>query len=91
LRRWIEAREPIGLELIAAETLPAGSIQRLRYMPSGGGNAVEGVRALARVLEHLHLGWALAGATMRLPVVWQVIQLFMDASGLGPRTLESAV
>jgi hypothetical protein len=88
LRRWIEARDPIGLDLVPAETLPPGCILRLRYVPAGGA-FTEGVRAFARVLEHLNFGWALAGATLRLPVVWHIVQVFMDASGLGPRTLAS--
>jgi protein-S-isoprenylcysteine O-methyltransferase Ste14 len=87
LRGWIERRKPLGLDLIAAEALHGGSIHRLRYDPGDGSPAVEGIRALGRALEHLHLGWALAGMTMRLPVVWRCIQLAMDASGLGPRPL----
>lgn len=87
LRTWIELRSPLGLQIISAETLPAGSIRRLRYDPADGTLAVEGTRALGRALEHLHLGWALAGMTIRLPVVWRCIQLVMDASGFGPRTL----
>jgi protein-S-isoprenylcysteine O-methyltransferase Ste14 len=87
LRGWIERRKPLGLDLIAAEALHGGSIHRLRYDPGDESPAVEGIRALGRALEHLHLGWALAGMTMRLPVVWRCIQLAMDASGLGPRPL----
>ncbi len=34
------------------------------------------------------LQWFLqAAAALRLPMVWQGIQLVMDASGLGPRVL----
>jgi protein-S-isoprenylcysteine O-methyltransferase Ste14 len=87
LRLWMEGRHPIGLDLIDAETLPAGSIQRLRYDPANGSAPVEGIRALGRALEHLHLGWAFCGAALRLPLVWQSVQLLMDASGLGPRIL----
>lgn len=87
LAKWITARRPVGLQIHAAERLPAGSIRRMRY-DSGDGNApVEGIRALARALEHLHLGWALTGAALRLPVVWRVVQLLADASGAGPRTI----
>ena len=89
LRAWIEARGPLGLCIAEAETLPAGSIRRMRYDPGDGGSPVEGVRALGRVLEHLHLGWALAGAALRLPGVWQLLQLFTDAGGLGPRVIPS--
>ena len=42
---------------------------------------------LLPALEHLNLAWAYCGFTLRLPVVHQSLQLLMDASGLGPRTL----
>lgn len=90
LRSWLEARKPLGLQFIAAEMLPAGSIRRMRYDPNDGSAAVDGVRALGRALEHLHLGWALSGAALRLPLVWQSVQLLMDASGLGPRLIGEA-
>jgi protein-S-isoprenylcysteine O-methyltransferase Ste14 len=85
LWRWIAARNPLGLEIVAAETLSYASIRRMRYVPEDGSSSTEGVRALARALEHLHLGWAIAGIALRLPMVWQFVQLVMDASGLGPR------
>jgi protein-S-isoprenylcysteine O-methyltransferase Ste14 len=85
VRGWIEARGPVGLVIRDAEDLPAGSIRRMRYVE--GTYAVEGVRAMARVLEHVNLGWALAGCAMRLPGVWWGIQLVMDVSGLGPRVV----
>ena len=87
LRAWIVTRAPAGLELVDAETLPAGSIRRMRYDAGDGSGAVEGVRALGRVLEHLNAGWALCGAALRLPGVWRGVQLVMDASGLGPRVV----
>ena len=77
----------MGLHFIDAEELPSGSIRRLRYDPGDGSSTVEGVRAMGRVLEHLNFGWAVAGASLRLPGIWQGVQLLMDASGLGPRTL----
>jgi protein-S-isoprenylcysteine O-methyltransferase Ste14 len=87
VRAWIEKRKPIGLEIRNAEVLPSGSIRRMRYDPCDGSAAVEGVRAIARALEHLNFGWAFAGAILRLPGVWRCVQLLMDASGLGPRTI----
>jgi len=89
VRRWIEARRPLGLAIVDAETLPQASIRRLRYQWSGpsGTSSVDGLRAMARALEHLDLRWALAGAALRLPGVWWAIQLVMDASGLGPRVV----
>jgi protein-S-isoprenylcysteine O-methyltransferase Ste14 len=89
VRAWLEQRVPTGLQIIDAETLSANSIRRVRYNAGDGGEAVEGVRAIGRALEHLHLGWALLGMALRLPILWRMIQLFMDASGLGPRTILS--
>jgi protein-S-isoprenylcysteine O-methyltransferase Ste14 len=85
IRRWLTLRRPEGLEIADACLLPYGSIRRIRYDPGDGIDSEQGIRALGRALEHLHLGWALAGAALRLPGVRQVIQLVMDASGFGPR------
>jgi protein-S-isoprenylcysteine O-methyltransferase Ste14 len=90
VRRWLEARRPTGLQIVDAETLPYGSIRRMRYDPGDGSRCEDGVRAMGRALEHLHLGWALAGLVLRLPLLRQCIQMLMDASGLGPRLPERA-
>jgi protein-S-isoprenylcysteine O-methyltransferase Ste14 len=87
---WLEARKPLGLKIIDAESLPAGSIQRMRYEANDGTPQTEGVRAMGRALEHLSLGWAIAGAALRIPGIWHLVQLLMDASGLGPRTIGDA-
>jgi protein-S-isoprenylcysteine O-methyltransferase Ste14 len=87
LRSWLETRGSVGLHFIDAEELPSGSIRRLRYDPADGSATVEGVRAMGRALEHLNFGWAIAGASLRMPGIWQGVQLLMDASGLDPRTL----
>jgi len=89
LRRWLENRSPLGLIFLDAESLPAGSITRLRYDPADGSPSVDGIRAFARALEHLNLAWAYCGITLRLPIVWQCFQLFTDSVGLGPRKLPS--
>ena len=89
LGHWILARQPVGLKILQAETLPPGTIRRLRYVPAEG-RAEEGVRAVARALEHIHLGWAMAGAALRLPGVGHFAQLAMDASGFGPRTVPAS-
>jgi protein-S-isoprenylcysteine O-methyltransferase Ste14 len=85
---WLRERAPIGLAILDAESLPPGSIRRMRYYPNDGAPSVEGIRAFARALEHIHLGWALAGAALRLPFIWPFVQLSMDAAGFGPRVLE---
>lgn len=90
LQRWLELRSPIGLAILPAESLPANTIRRMNYDPSDGSPAVAGIRAMGRALEHLHLGWAIAGTALRLPGIWQLVQLLMDTSGLGPRTVRPA-
>jgi len=91
VRSWIGARRPVGLLIVDAETLPSGSIRRMRYDPGDGSAAVDGVRAMGRALEHLNFGWAFAGALLRIPGIWQGLQLLMDASGLGPREVTSTI
>jgi protein-S-isoprenylcysteine O-methyltransferase Ste14 len=88
---WIAARQPIGMEIVPAESLAKGSIQRMRYVPEDGSPCVEGVRAMGRALEHLNLAWAVAGILLRLPGIWQFAQVMMDASGLGPRVPDAAI
>jgi protein-S-isoprenylcysteine O-methyltransferase Ste14 len=89
VRQWIEAQHPLGLELIDAETLPQGSIRRLRYDPADGTPPEEGLLAFARALEHINLFWAWCGMILRLPILHQAIQLALDLSGFGPRTIPS--
>ena len=87
VRRWFESRKPIELEIIAAEDHPQRDLRRMTYDPMDGTATEEGVRAFARGLEHLNLGWAYLGACMRLPLIRNVLQLLSDASGLGPQLI----
>ncbi|MBS1814245.1 MAG: hypothetical protein JSS87_05170 [Acidobacteria bacterium] len=85
MRAWFERHHPVGLQIVAAETLPYGSIKRIRYVSSDGAFMDEGVGAVARAFEHIHPGYALLGAVMRLPGLRQLIQAVLDAAGFGPR------
>jgi protein-S-isoprenylcysteine O-methyltransferase Ste14 len=86
VRRWFEKKGAIALQIVAAEDHPSRDLERITYDPMDGCDAEEGVRAIARGLEHIHLGWALAGVCLRLPGIAQVVQLLVDVSGFGPRT-----
>jgi protein-S-isoprenylcysteine O-methyltransferase Ste14 len=86
LQRWIESQFPLGMEILPAESLEV-PIERVTYDPNDGSPAVSGICAVGRALEHLNLAWALAGIALRLPGVWQLVQLLMDVSGFGPRVL----
>jgi hypothetical protein len=88
LRRWLERRDPLGLEFVAAESHPTRKLTRVTYDPMDGSQAEQGIRAFARALEHVNLAWALAGGIMRLPILSSIIQLTADAAGLGPRKLD---
>ena len=87
VKRWIERRGPVALEIVAAEHHPARGLARITYDPRDGSAEAQGIAALARGLEHIHLGYALAGFAMRLPVVRHVLQLLIDASGGEPREI----
>ncbi|HUI39158.1 MAG TPA: methyltransferase [Candidatus Nitrosotalea sp.] len=87
VRRWFEAHHAVGLEIVAAEDHPTRDLRRITYDAMDGSEPDEGVRAFARGVEHIHLGWALAGAALRLPVLSHFVQLLMDASGLGPQRI----
>ncbi len=88
LRRWLEARHPSALEIIAAEDHPTRDLYRMTYDPMDNTEPDEGIAAFARGLEHLNLAWAFAGALLRLPVIRPLAQLLLDASGLGPQLID---
>jgi protein-S-isoprenylcysteine O-methyltransferase Ste14 len=88
VRRWLEARHPTGVEIVAAEDHPTHNLYRMTYDPMDGTAPEQGVAAFARGLEHLNLGWAFAGALLRLPVIYPLAQVLIDASGLGPQLIE---
>jgi len=87
LRRWFEARGATGLEIVAAEDHPTRDLSRITYDPLDGSDPEEGICGFARGLEHINLGWALAGALLRLPGISHLIQILMDGSGLGPQLI----
>ena len=62
------------------ELVPAGQpLTRLTYDPRDGGPKEEGIAGLARALEHVHLGWAFIGWSLRVPFLQPLFQLIADA------------
>jgi protein-S-isoprenylcysteine O-methyltransferase Ste14 len=84
---FLAARHPQGLRITAAEDHP-GDLTRVTY--EAPGERSTGIEALARSLEHAHLGWAAVAWIARAPVIVQLLQLVADAVGGGPRSLPAA-
>ena len=87
VRRWFQSHGTVLLDVVAAEDHPTRDLQRITYDPMDGTDVDEGVGAFARGLEHINLGWALAGACIRLPGIKHLVQILLDGSGLGPRSI----
>ena len=87
VRRWFESHGAVLLHVVAAEDHPTRDLQRITYDPMDGTDIDEGVGAFARGLEHINLGWAFAGACLRLPGIKHLVQILLDGSGLGPRSI----
>lgn len=86
---WMQGRNPRQLLFVPAEHHPALDLDRVRYEAADGYSA-DGVVAIARALEHIHLGWAMVGFAMRLPIGRTILQLIVDASGGGRRKTKRA-
>jgi hypothetical protein len=88
---WFRSRGTRGLVIVPAEDHPRGGLRRVTYEAADGAYAASGTDAIARALEHVHLGWAMAGFAIRLPLVSPLIQVIADASGAGPRPVRDRV
>lgn len=85
---WFAARQVRGLAIMPAEECPV-PLMRITYQSTDGRYTASGIAAISRALEHIHLGWAIAGFAMRMPLVLNFIQLLTDASGGGPRRISA--
>ncbi|MEU5304693.1 methyltransferase family protein [Streptomyces noursei] len=84
--RWIARRRPVALELVPAERHPR-RLRRMTYETDDGAVRAEGIAALGRMLNHLHLGWAVLGWLLVVPGLRWFVQLCADAFGAGPRDI----
>src|SRR5262249_13606057 len=78
--RWFACRSVRGLHIVAAETHSCGSLTRITYEPADGTPPSRGGEAIAPGLEHIHLGWALVGFFLRLPLLCTLAPVFADAA-----------
>lgn len=82
---WFQRHGARDLAIVPAITHPTAQLTRITYERPGDARAATGIEAMARALEHVHLGWAFVGLLLRLPVVASLAQLLADASGAEPR------
>ncbi|RKN24013.1 isoprenylcysteine carboxylmethyltransferase family protein [Micromonospora musae] len=75
--RFLDRRAPVNLTIAPAAEHPQ-VLWRAGYA-GGDGHTDRGVAAVARALEHVNLGWALVGWTLRLPGITWLAQLVSDA------------
>jgi protein-S-isoprenylcysteine O-methyltransferase Ste14 len=83
---WVQQQRPRGLRIVPAEQHPQRDLRRITYA-SPDGIEDEGIAAIARALEHMHLGWAIAGMFLRLPLIRPCVQIIVDLSGGGPQRI----
>lgn len=81
LAQWFVFRHPVRLEIRDASGL---GYQRITWEDPESGRTEEGVMAVARALQHIHIGWAMFGMLLSLPGIAPAVQVCMDASGTAP-------
>lgn len=86
LARWFSARKPARLNIAPAEDAGDPQLRRVTYVAPGG-ESHSGVAAVARALEHIHLGWAFVGWFLALPGVVHLAQWIADAFGPTPHAV----
>jgi protein-S-isoprenylcysteine O-methyltransferase Ste14 len=86
---WFQRRGARNLVIVPADQHPSRRLTRITYEAIDDSPPATGVDAIARALEHVHLGWTLVACVVRLPVVRPAVQLLVDASGGEPRPIPS--
>jgi protein-S-isoprenylcysteine O-methyltransferase Ste14 len=84
--RWFRVRQPIGLTIAPAEDSSDVGVRRVTYLPAEGPPSL-GVAAIARALEHIHLGWTIVGWVLASPGVVHLAQLLADVFGPTPHVV----
>ena len=80
--RLLRKLNPTGLTFEDAINHPS-VLRRVAYrFPDGG--EVYGIEAIASVLSHVNLAWALLGWCMRLPILRSFLQVLVDGTGAAP-------
>jgi protein-S-isoprenylcysteine O-methyltransferase Ste14 len=77
----------VRADLSSAQNVHGRPLGRISYVAGEDATPEQGIAAVARALEHLNFAWAMVGCAIRLPLVRPALQLLIDASGGGPRTI----
>ncbi len=85
IKRWIENKSPVALEIIPASEWKGNKLNRITYHDPNTSETSEGVLAFAKAIQHIHLGWALLAWLISLPFISYIIQAALDASGAAPQ------
>ncbi len=85
VKYWIEKKSPSNLDIVSAADWKGEPLSRITYYDPNTGKVLQGVLAFAKALQHIHIGWALLGWFISLPVICSLIQASLDASGLAPQ------
>lgn len=72
----LQRLHPRNLNFIPAEKHPTRILTRITY--ESGSYRAEGILAIARVLEHTNLIWAIFGSFIRLPLICPILQHIAD-------------
>lgn len=71
--RWFDRHHARHLVVLPAESHPM-VLTRITYEAGDGSPSQRGVAAIARALEHVHVGWALIGCALRVPIVRPLVR-----------------
>ena len=82
LGKWLQSKQPKGLDFEDAENFPGSPLKRLTYIQNGV--RYEGVCAFARGLYHINLGWAIVACFIQFPGISHILQIIADSDMFGP-------
>ena len=80
----ISRLNPIGLTFKNETEHSSAILNRATYRYANGYEE-SGVKAIARSIEHINLGWAFLGWFMRLPLITEFLQILVDGVGNKPK------
>ncbi len=84
VKKWLDNKETTNLTFRTAKEYIGEELMQVTYVTEGGEN-FSSVEAIAYAFGHINLSWAFIGWFMRFPVIQIILQLIIDANGLGEK------